>query len=130
MVLIDISWDSSTGTDEYRIYRQTSSGVSTTSSNKIATVSSTTTSYTDDVPDEGEITYYYRITAVKIVNETSYVSEDSTEVSATVPKQSVGKIRDNGNVVDLGTNKLRINGSVVEIENAKVRINGSIVELQ
>jgi hypothetical protein len=74
---IDLSWDSEDSADGYRIYRDTSSGV-TTSDTLVDEVGSGTTSYTDTGLDNGK-TYYYVVTSVTDYGK----SDESNEASGT-----------------------------------------------
>ena len=129
MFEIDLSWDPvDEPHHEYRIYRDTEDNVSTTSTYQVGTTPEGTTEYTDEVPEEGDITYYYAITAVRIEDGEEYESDAST-ASFYIPKLAVGKMRVDGSIVELADNKVVVGGETIEIENAKARIDGSIVEL-
>lgn len=129
MLEIDLYWDEVDDPhDEYRIYRDTEDDVPTTDEYQVGTTPEGTTEYTDEVPEDGDITYYYAITAVRIEDDGEYESEAST-TSVYIPKLAVGKVRQDGSIRELQENIVVVDGEPVEIENAYVRIDGSIVEL-
>ncbi|PGF16189.1 hypothetical protein CP556_08730 [Natrinema sp. CBA1119] len=74
----DLSWtDNASDEEECRIYRDTSSGVAIDSSNRIATLSANTTTYSDTGLSNGQ-TYYYVVTAYNVAGESA-----SNEASGT-----------------------------------------------
>lgn len=126
---VNLNWDAvDEPHNEYRIYRDTSSPVSETDTNQVGTTQKGTTSFTDQVQGEGDITYYYAITAVRIEDGTDYESDAAT-ISVFIPVQAVGKSNIDGTVIQFSANKARVNGSIVKISSVKTRQDGSIIQI-
>lgn len=79
---IDLDWDAVSPRDEYRIYRDTSSGVETSESNLVATT--TSTSYTDSGLDLAT-EYHYTVTSYLRGAESDPATEDSAETQLEAP---------------------------------------------
>ena len=86
---VTISWSTVAGASSYNLYRSTTSGVTTTSGTKIA---GTTSPYTNTGLAAGT-TYYYIVTAINSVGESSastQVSAVTTAPPAAVPSAPIG----------------------------------------
>ncbi|MCD7802222.1 MAG: leucine-rich repeat protein, partial [Clostridiales bacterium] len=72
---VTVKWGAVTGATNYRVYRKVSGGSSWTG---IATVSSSTLTYTDTAVEDGSgTTYYYTVQAVNSSTTSSYVTNKS-----------------------------------------------------
>ncbi len=77
---VQLSWNASSGPVEgYNIYRSTSTGFTPNSNNKIGSVGSTVTSYTDALPNiQANTDYFYRISSFDGSNNESDYSDEVT----------------------------------------------------
>lgn len=98
---IDLSWtDNATSEDGYKVYRDTSSGVSLTAGNEVADLAADSTSYKDEGLDPGT-QYFYRVTAYTSDGQESRTSEVSATTDALQAPSDLSVDAINGDQFDL-----------------------------